>query len=476
MADRRSGTSAFVLGLLFVCLGLASPEGALATGAITDFPLPVERSDPQGITLGHEGDLWFTEWGTEKIGRITPGGQVTEFPLPALEPGRLTAGPVGITTGPEGDLWFTVPHRQMIGRITPSGQITEFQVKLGQENEPQLIVAGPDGNLWFTEPRHEHAYREPEEPTAEERRGKIGRITPSGEITEFPLKLPPPRRDTQPSGVAAGPSGDVWFMEFGVIGRITPAGQITEFPSSAGKGTIAAGPEGNLWFTDGSKIGSMTPQGQVSSYALAGTPRVAASAVTAGPDGNVWFFGAQEGGIRPLPGAPVVGRVSPSGRIVDLADEAGPVQDFLGEGPLAGGITTGAEGIIWFTEPWANRIARIAPAALSAEMEITEPRATVSRSRAHLRLACLAESACRGVVRLHRRSGAPKHEGRATGTVIAHAKFNIRGRQHKDISVPLSHKVLALFASHRRLSVLATASILRGKAVSRTVVLEARRH
>ena len=35
---------------------------------------------PSGITAGPDGNLWFTE-AAATIGRITPAGTVTEFPL-----------------------------------------------------------------------------------------------------------------------------------------------------------------------------------------------------------------------------------------------------------------------------------------------------------------------------------------------------------------------------------------------------------
>ena len=59
--------------------------------------------------------------------------------------------PNGITVGPDGNLWFTDSGLGMIGRITPSGQVTEFKVPY-QFSRPAYIVTGPDGNLWFTDP------------------------------------------------------------------------------------------------------------------------------------------------------------------------------------------------------------------------------------------------------------------------------------------------------------------------------------
>ncbi len=38
-----------------------------------------------------------------------------------------------------------------IGRITPSGIVTEFSAGISTNAAPFGITAGPDGNLWFTE-------------------------------------------------------------------------------------------------------------------------------------------------------------------------------------------------------------------------------------------------------------------------------------------------------------------------------------
>jgi virginiamycin B lyase len=53
--------------------------------------------------------------GNNSIGRITTGGQISEFPLPQAD-----SAPDGITTGPDGALWFTEvgSNGNRIGRIT----------------------------------------------------------------------------------------------------------------------------------------------------------------------------------------------------------------------------------------------------------------------------------------------------------------------------------------------------------------------
>ena len=85
---------------------------------------------------------------------------------------RELAAPFDITAGPDGSLWFVESDHRKIGRITPTGAISEFpDGRLC--GSPHGIVMGPDGALWFTEPNT----------------STIGRITPAGSITwwfDFP--------------------------------------------------------------------------------------------------------------------------------------------------------------------------------------------------------------------------------------------------------------------------------------------------
>src|SRR5689334_5753702 len=159
--------------LLLVCLVAASlaclgvPAQARPLGArFHEVPVP-DAQQPLRITLGPDGNLWFTEYWASQIGRITPKGVITIFPLP---PGAHN--PDGITTGPDGALWFGT--EDAIGRMTLDGSVTTYPLPIpGSKGE--AITTGPDGNLWFTE---FHG-------------GRIGRITPAGVLTEFDIPTPP---------------------------------------------------------------------------------------------------------------------------------------------------------------------------------------------------------------------------------------------------------------------------------------------
>jgi hypothetical protein len=101
------------------------------------------------------------------------------------EPSRLTSVAYEIAAGPDGALWFTETFASRIGRITTSGVVSEFPLPTSGSG-PADIAAGPDGALWFTE----------------EGVHKIGRITTSGAITEYPISAL--SAVGVPSGIAAG--------------------------------------------------------------------------------------------------------------------------------------------------------------------------------------------------------------------------------------------------------------------------------
>jgi virginiamycin B lyase len=64
-------------------------------------------------------------------------------------------------------------------------------------------------------------------------------------ITEFPVPIPKPNIGSSPTGITAGPDGNVWFTDGGnlnlqtspptvlSIGQITPTGAIKQFSLSA---------------------------------------------------------------------------------------------------------------------------------------------------------------------------------------------------------------------------------------------------
>jgi virginiamycin B lyase len=81
--------------------------------AVREFVVRGAGRSPYGIAAGPDGALWFTEWGANRVGRITAGGEVSGVALPT--PG---AEPHGIAAGPDGALWVALEAGR-IARVAP---------------------------------------------------------------------------------------------------------------------------------------------------------------------------------------------------------------------------------------------------------------------------------------------------------------------------------------------------------------------
>lgn len=227
---------------------------------------------------------------------------------------------------------------------------------------PQDMIQGPDGNLWFTEASH-----------------RIGRLTPSGTMTEFPVA-----GNGLLGGMTAGPDGNIWFIDnpqqiytianlstsssqdslvifpYLEVGRITPDGAITEFalPQDQSNDTafsITAGPDGNLWCTVGTDVDRITPSGQITEFPLPSNIR--ADEIVSGPDGHLWFtYGTNQ-----------IGRISTDGAVTILPTTlTGSVQQ-------TGGMVQGPDGNFWVIVVQNN-----VPDVFSTSLDRVTPEGTVT--------------------------------------------------------------------------------------------------
>jgi streptogramin lyase len=235
------------------------------TGMVTDFPLPGPYNDPFAITTGADGNLWFTEVTTDAIGRMTPGGAFTEFPVGAI------VG--GITLGTDGNVWFTEVVVNKIGKITPGGVITEYPGPSHPGATLGAITTGPDGNLWIAGS------------------GSVISMTTAGAIrADFPVPL-------GVVDITSGPDGKLWLSgtdKQGMVASLTVGGVSTEYPTPGifdHPEGLAFGPDGRLWVAlhGANAVAAMaTTTGQFEEFPIP-TPQSGPAAITAGPDGNMWF-------------------------------------------------------------------------------------------------------------------------------------------------------------------------------------------
>jgi len=302
----------------FLSITLCGPTMHGQTNTVTaqhrSFPIPSSDSQPISITVGPDGNLWFTEQNRSQVARITPEGVITEFLTPTF------SFPIDITPGPDGNIWFSEGSVGQIAFITPAGQIEE--IPFSGFDAAGGITTGPDGNIWFTDLTGNNIWR---------------LELPARTLTRFPIPTP----DSFPNDITVGADGNLWFTEGagGKIGRITPSGVITEFGSGLSLlFKITTGPDGNVWFTQRfTQIGKITPTGQFTFYPTPGSPEQ----IAPGPGNNLLLteFGNNK-----------IARITTDGVVTESPeiDNSGPT-----------GIVVGPDRTIWFLGYAANRVYRI---------------------------------------------------------------------------------------------------------------------
>jgi streptogramin lyase len=185
----------------------------------------------QSLALGPDGNIWFTEEGTDAVGRITPSGGVKEYTT-GLTP---NTAPDGIAAGMDGSMYFVEYNGPAIGRVTMTGTITERPINIAGSN-PTGITAGPDGNVWF----------------GDSGTNSVGRLKPGGAIREFPVA-------GGPAELTSGADGALWATIYtsatvssGSIERVGTGGarQAFKIGDNVSPRGIALGPDGNVWFTE----------------------------------------------------------------------------------------------------------------------------------------------------------------------------------------------------------------------------------
>src|SRR5918998_4786162 len=203
---RRSASRLFALVFALV-VGLAIALGAMISaaqaapiGMLKQFKVPTSGSSPKHITQASDGNFWFTESFVNdqnatphKIGRITPAGQVTEFPVCDF------CFPTDIVQGSDGILYFT-KNDASLGRITTDGTVLPDIPATFSPNGNGLDAHGDD--IWFADFNNHSVWRY---------------HIPSDTFTQCPAP------NTVPLDVTVGSDGIVWFTDAnGQIGRLDP--------------------------------------------------------------------------------------------------------------------------------------------------------------------------------------------------------------------------------------------------------------
>ena len=145
-SERWAGRATAALVALATVVAFAPAAVAAAPPELMEFPL-AEGVSPFGIALGADGAMWFTERGTDSVGRIEVDGSVG-----AYDAARGSA-PIRRPSRPEATARSGSPSRvsNRIGRHR-SGRRPRPSSRCRPANAAVAgITAGPDGAMWFTE-------------------------------------------------------------------------------------------------------------------------------------------------------------------------------------------------------------------------------------------------------------------------------------------------------------------------------------
>lgn len=444
---------------LAVCALGALAGGASATSSqtsaaeVAEFRLPFAHAKPGSIVEGPDGAMWFAVSTNYKVShiewlivRVTAAGKFTYFKLP---PNSTDSGVGALTVGPDGAIWYLT--REAIGRITTSGEVTEFpHQRVGGlfEYWPGSMSLGPDGELWFVGATPGVV------PAA-----AIDRIDTSGRVTEIPFST----NDSYPDAIAWGPDVDLWFASSsgGVVGHVSSAGQFTQYPVPGQPRDLIFGPGGIPWFTSAEGVGSISLAGELSPVIPfpGGGKRI-----VAGPDGRLWFSSDTDG---------LIGRVGPGGLTsqVKLRSSYRSVFD----------LAAGPKGTVWYTAEDstpceggggtcmaidANKpavfVGRITPAPSKAVIRAAG--SSASRRQAKLKVACMdgaGAGACRGRIRLAVPNGP---------TLVQH-RFRIGADGTRAIVLPIGRGARRIVAARGNSRLIAAVETKGGRTARRVLTI-----
>ena len=285
-------------------------------GSVRSFAVPGNLL-VNALAAGPDGNVWFagsSNLGNRDantsaqllVGEVTPNGQFTEYPPIPLATGQDgPANALQLTTGPGGDLWFGytvlgnthssagVLTQNFIGRVTAAGTVTLFPVSSFSTDTGGMysLAAGPDGSLWFTEQISQ--------------KWVLGRMTPNGVVTQFPLALNSANWFAE---VADGSNGSLVLTDQNLVHlrkvdviRLSTAGVMTPYKIPAASASTFAeylGTEhGSLWFTNilrgPTAIGRITPSGVTKVYNVSNVvrgPNSQLESMVLGPNGKLYVL------------------------------------------------------------------------------------------------------------------------------------------------------------------------------------------
>ena len=281
--------------------------------------------EPFGITKGPDGNIWFTDQGTQEVEAFNPTSLAIEYQY------ATGASLWDLATGSDGALWVADQSNGGALRMTTAGISTQYPFS----GTPQGIAPGPNGLMLI----------------ADNTSGGIWTLDAGGLFTILPFS--PSGTPSEVTWVPGGTSGDAWFAEGPYVGDFSlNNNSLTDeisVPDGDSATYIAYGSDGNIWVSaSGGSAPLMLvidPSTDTITHQISLPAGTQPNGIAAGKDHAMWFVDS---------GNNAVGQITIPSYVVTEYQLITP-------GAQPREITVGPDGSLWLTEFAAGKIAHVIP-------------------------------------------------------------------------------------------------------------------
>jgi streptogramin lyase len=248
------------------------------------------KAHPGSLALNSEGDVWTSEWYSNRLVELEPSGKEKRSAIESLakaehsecaDPGALH-GPFGVAVDAKGNVWVADSRNNRVLELTAEGKCErEVGDKEGKESDgynqvgsgagdfsyPTGVAIGPSGNVWVVDDGNNRVEEFSETGTYIGAFGSFGKGECSLDI---------------PFGIAVDAHGHIWVSEpyayrvqrFQETGKAVAAECVAGASLGAGfpEGGVAVDPQGNVWIPEEGKVKKYNASGELlTTFGLPGT-------------------------------------------------------------------------------------------------------------------------------------------------------------------------------------------------------------
>jgi sugar lactone lactonase YvrE len=304
----------------------------------------VEFTNPRGVTVDGDGNIYVAAFSDSAIVKITPQGRSIMVAGPSVKPGDAGRSvelgtPSGVAVDKNGIIYVADADANTVWKIPPTGDVLAFtglsaapdvaKVDPAADfNDPNCVAVDQDGNVYVGD-THSHAVRKIS------REGVVTNLAgnPAADGANVDGKGAAARFGS-PRGIAVDSAGVVYVADedFGTVRKIMPDGTVTTL---AGNGASSASKDG------------------VGAQAVINTPR----GLAVDTKGNVYVACTEEAIIR---------KITPDGTVTTLAGKLGQTGAQDGQGDAARfsgprGLGVDKDGNIYVADSDNDLIRKITP-------------------------------------------------------------------------------------------------------------------